>query len=207
MNPETTYPQVLEDVYWQRDVRQVYIFSEKTGESLAGNLTAGRIIELSDGTRSVREIVKMLLGEFSESPPEEEILTFVTEFLSECAQKEFVELRTTPAEKLEKPSKEFTDAEVENLIEENAVLIIDEKASFEPTEDGNLMTYSLKEGKYLVLTGVEKEILMAFLEEKPLHEILSDISESQGAHAKQILTEFARELLNHELVRIYTDEE
>ena len=206
-NPETTYPRVCEDVYWQRDVKQVYIFSEKTGESLAGNVTAGRIIELSDGTHSVKEIVKTLMREFSGSPSEEEVLTFVTEFLSECEQKEFIELRSAPAEKVHEPLKEFTPAEVETLIEENATLVLDEKTSFDPTEDDRLMTYSLKEGRYLVLTDEEKEILMALLEEKPLQEVLSDVSESLGAKAKDIVTEFAAELLNHQLAVIQDEDE
>lgn len=202
MNPETTYPQVCKDVYWQRDVSKIYIFSEKTGESSAGNLTAGRIIELSDGTHSISEIVNALMTEFTESPPEEEVLTFVTGFLSECEQKEFIELRSTPAEKTRKPSKTVTAADVEDLIEKNALLILDEKVSFESTEDGRLMTYSLKKGRYLVLNDTEKEILLIFLEEKPLKEILSDISEVYGDEAKEILKAFAVELLNSELAKI-----
>lgn len=184
----------------------MFIFSEKTGESLAGNLTAGRIIELSDGTCSAKDIAETLMSEFSESPPAEEVLTFVTEFLLECEQKGFIELRDTPAEKVSKPSTEFTSAEMETLIEENAVLIIDEKASFEPTEDDKLITYSLKEGRYLMLTDEEKEVLLALLEEKPLQEILSDISESHGEGAKKILTEFARSLISHGLAKVQSDE-
>jgi hypothetical protein len=183
----------------------VFIFSEKTGESLAGNLTAGRIIELSNGTCSAQDIAETLMAEFSESPPVEEVLTFVTEFLAECEQKGFIELRDTPSEKASKPSKEFTSAEIEALIEENAVLIIDEKASFEPTEDDKLITYSLKEGRYLMLTDEEREILLALLEEKPLQEILTDIAESQGGKAKQNLTEFACSLLNHGMATVQSD--
>lgn len=201
-NPEATYPFVCEDVYWQRDVKQMYIFSEKTGESLAGNLTAGRIIELADGSRSIADITKTLATEFSEIPSKKEMLAFVTEFLSECEQKQFIEFRSTPSEPVKKEIKAYTSKDVEMLIEQNAVLIIDEKASFEPAEDGTLMTYSLKEGRYLQLSEEEKEILVALLEEKPLQEVLSDVSASLGKDAKKQVADFAGELLNHELARV-----
>jgi hypothetical protein len=204
-NPDTTYPNVREDVYWQRDVKQVYIFSEKTGESLAGNVTAGRIIELSDGTRSVSEIADTLVKEFSENPSPEEVVSFVTQFLSECQQKEFVELLQTRAERKVEPSVMYTPADVDALIEKNAVVLIDEKASFEPTEDEKLMTYSLKEGRYLILTDQEKEILLALLEEKPLQEVLSEVGESLKDEARGLVTAFVSDLLNHQLARVQED--
>lgn len=142
------------------------------------------------------------MTEFSESPKEEEILAFVTEFLSECEQKEFIELKSAPAEKVKKPSQTYTRADVEALIQENATIVIDEKTSFEPTEDDNLMTYSLKEGRYLMLTNEEKEILMVLLEEKPLQDVLADVTESLGADAQQTLTSFVGDLLNHELAKV-----
>ena len=202
-NPEKIYPQVGENVYWQREVQQVFIFSEKTGVSMAGNLTAGRIIELSDGTRSAKEIGKVLMTEFVGSPPEKEMLAFVNEFLSECEKKGFMNLRSQPLEtEYHQELEESTSANVKKLIEENAILIVDEKASFESTEDDILMTYCAKEGKYLVFTEEEKDILIVILEEKPLQEVLADISERYRSQAKQVLTEFARELLIHGLARV-----
>ncbi len=205
-NPETTYPQVGENVYWQRDVKQMIIFSEDTGESLAGNVTAGRIIELSDGTRSVKEIGKILMKEFAESPPEEEVLAFVDEFLTQCEEKGFVTLRPEPVADVhrEKP-KEFTSAEVENLIQENAVIVIDERTSFEATEEGSLMTYSIKDGKYLVFTEEEKAVLMALLEERPLQEILTEVSEKHDAPIKEEFTKFIHDILNHGLAKVQED--
>lgn len=203
MNPETTYPKIGENVYLQREVNQVYIFAEKTGESKTGNITAGRILELSDGTRSIKEIGTILMKEFLESPSEEEILGLVCSFLSECEEKGFIEFRSASVEEVRHEDlQEFTSTDVEKLFEENAVIIIDEKASFDPTEDGNLTTYSLKEGTYLMLSKEEKDILVEFLEEKPLQEILSDISENHGAQARQMLIEFICELLNHGLVKV-----
>ena len=194
-----------EDVYWQRDVKQVYIFSEETGESLAGNLTAGRIIELSNGTHSVRDIVQKLMTEFSESPNEEEILEFVTEFLAECEEKQFIELRASPADVVKQQSEVYTIEDVKALIKADAIIIINEKASFEPTEDGALMTYSLKEGRYLMLSDEEKEVLTVLLEEKPLQEVLADVEVSLGKEAQKILTDFVGEMLNHELARVQND--
>lgn len=158
-------------------------------------------MELSDGTRSVKEIAKTLVREFDKSPPEEEMLTRISTFLSECEKKNLVELRKTPAEKVRHESKDFTPADVEKLIEENSTVLIGENASFEQGEDGSLMTYSVKQGEYLVLTEEEKEILTALLKVKPLQEILSDISQKHWK-AKQILTEFVCELLNHKLAKV-----
>lgn len=194
-----------EDVYWQRDVKQVYIFSEETGESLAGNLTAGRIIELSNGTHSVKDIVQKLLTEFSENPTEEEILAFVTEFLVDCEEKQFIELRTSPTDVVKRSSTMYTPEDVEALIKADTTVIINEKASFEPTEDGVLMTYSLKEGRYLMLSDEEKEVLTVLLEEKPLQEVLADVKVSLGNKAQKILTDFVGEMLNHELARVQNE--
>ncbi|MGC1122933.1 MAG: PqqD family peptide modification chaperone [Candidatus Methanofastidiosia archaeon] len=204
-NPDAIYPNIREDVYWQRDVKQVYIFSEKTGESLAGNVTAGRIIELSDGTRSVREIADTLMKEFSENPDQEEMVSFVTQFLSECEQKEFIELLQTPVQRKSEPSVLYTPADVDALIEGNAVVLIDEKASFEPTEDEKLMTYSLKEGRYFFLTDQEKEILLVLLEEKPLQEVFSEVEESLKDETRSLMTAFVSDLLNHQLARVQKD--
>jgi hypothetical protein len=202
-NPQTTYPQVGENVYWQRDVKQVMIFSEDTGESMAGNMTAGRIIELSDGTRSVEEIGKILMREFADSPPEEEVLAFISEFLTQCQEKEFITLRSEPATDVHREEfGEFTSTDVENLIKENAVVVMDERASFEATEDGSLMTYSTKDGKYLTLTLEEKDILMALLEERPLQDIRSEISEKYGIQGEEVLTKFIHDMLNHGLARV-----
>ncbi|MBU7014782.1 MAG: PqqD family peptide modification chaperone [Theionarchaea archaeon] len=203
MNPETTYVHLGEDVYWHRDVSRVYIFSEKTGESMQGNMTAGRIMELSDGTRSVEEIGKTLLREFTEGPSFEEILELVTDFLLECENRGFVELRASPAEKpSSRDLKEFTHADVERLLEDNAVLIIDETASFELKEDDSLITYSARDGEYLKLSKEEKEILTIMLEEKPLQEVLSDFSQEHKEGSRDILVEFATQLLNRGLARI-----
>lgn len=198
---ETAYPHIGEDIHWQRDVKVVYIFSETTGESITGNMTAGRIIELSDGTHSVKEIIETLINEFGKSPPEKAVSTLVNEFLLACEKKKLVELRKTPVKAGHEPSKEVTPADVERLIEENAVVIIDEKASFEP-KDGSLMTYSVKKGEYLVLTEEEEEILTLLLEAQPLQEILSDGSQKYQK-AKQILTAFVCELLNHGLAAVH----
>lgn len=113
INPEKTYPQIGENVYWQRDVQQVLISSEKTGVSMAGNLTAGRILELSDGTRSVKEMGKILTIEFVDSPPEEEMLAFINEFLPECEKKGFIKLRSQPLETVHHQElEEFTSLDI-----------------------------------------------------------------------------------------------
>ncbi len=201
MNPEKIYPQVGKDVYWQRDVKEMYIFSEKTGESVAGNITAGRIIELSDGTRSIKKIEETLMEEFVDIPSEEEVSAFVTEFLSECEKKGLITFRTTPVEAEHKVTREFTSADVKEAVEKNIPVIIDEKASFDTTEEGNLVTYSVKRGKYMMLSEEEKEILTALLDEKSLQEILSDISQKYD-DAEKVLTDFVCELLNYGLATL-----
>lgn len=198
MNPETTYPILGEDVYWQRDVNKIQIFAEKSGESQVGNRTAGRLLELSDGTHSIKEIGATLMKEFTGCPSEEEMLAFVVDFLLQCEKKGFIEFRSTPVEKApQEDLQEFTSSDVEKLIEENSVIIIDEKASFEPAEDGNLMTYSIREGKYLMLSEEEKDVLVSLLEEQSLQEVLAGIEEIYGEKAKQMLTEFICGLLSH----------
>lgn len=170
---------------------------------MSGNVTAGRIIELSDGTRSVKEIGKILMSEFAESPPEEEVHAFMEEFLSQCAEKGFIVLRSEPvADVCREELQEFTLKDVENLIKENAVVLIHERTSFEATQEGSLMTYSIKKGRYLVLTEEEKEIIMAILEERPLQDILSEISEKRGPQIKNLFVEFICELLNHGLAKV-----
>jgi hypothetical protein len=206
MDPETMYPTIGEDVYWQRDVNKIHIFAEKTGESQVGNITAGRILELCDGTHSIKEIGTILMKEFLKSPSEENVLTFITGFLSQCEEKGFIEFRITPAEKApHKDWQKFTRKDVEKLVQESALVVIDEKASFEPTEDGNLMTYSIRDGKYLMLTGEEKDMLITLLEEQPLQDVLANIKEQHGENAKQMVTEFVCELLNHGLAKVQSN--
>lgn len=201
MNPEKMYPQVGKDVYWQRDVKEMYIFSEKTGESVAGNITAGRIIELSDGTCSIKKIEETLAEEFVDIPSEEEVSAFVTEFLSECEKKGLITFRKKPVEIEHNVAREFTSADVKEAVEMDIPVIVDEKASFDTTEEGNLVTYSVKRGKYMMLSEEEKEILTALLDEKSLQEILSDISQKYDG-AEKVLTDFVCELLNYGLATL-----
>lgn len=196
------YPVIGEKVYWQRDVEKVYIFSEKTGESQSGNLTAGRIIELSDGTRSLGEIGHILSEEFGETPSEKEVIILVSDFLSECEKKGFIELRSEPDPRIHRRHKETTRASVEQLIEKNATVFVDEKASFDTNEKGEVTTYSVKKGKYLLLTPEEKDILMYLLEEKPLQNIVHYISEKHRGREKQMVVEFISELIDYGLVKL-----
>jgi len=82
---QETVPRQATRVVAQQAAGKWVLLDVKTGEYYALDPVAGRIWQLCDGTRSVRQIAEVVCGEYDGAGPEveDDVVAFVSEFVGE----------------------------------------------------------------------------------------------------------------------------